>query len=340
MSYFRGPPARARPLARRRRSSGRPARRRPSTTSPSSRRSRARTRTGTTTTATRTAASSTRRARPRRGARAAGGHAGRRATRPRWSRCRTSRRGRSCSRSRSRWSSRCSCSAVRRGRDRRLLCLVALARVALRTSRGRRRHERLRRVRPDARRAPRPARRVVGMVILIASEATLFAALIGTYFYLRFDDRRSGRRAAMPEPRRLVPIVLAARAGADERADAARLARGARRAGVRRAARCSSLARWSCRPATSPTSCTTSPTSCARPPITRERLQLDLLHAARRRPRARRARHPLRRSGCWRSSRGGSRPTARTPLQAIAWYWHFVNLLTLVVTATLLSARR
>ena len=62
--------------------------------------------------------------------------------------------------------------------------------------------------------AARPPDRVVGDVMLIASEATLFGAFIGTYFYLRFTTAAlaAGRdRAAGPSS---VPIVLVARARA------------------------------------------------------------------------------------------------------------------------------
>jgi heme/copper-type cytochrome/quinol oxidase subunit 3 len=47
-----------------------------------------------------------------------------------------------------------------------------------------------------------------GMVILIATEATLFTALIGTYFYLRFKTP-TWPPDGIPEPKALVPLVLA-----------------------------------------------------------------------------------------------------------------------------------
>jgi heme/copper-type cytochrome/quinol oxidase subunit 3 len=46
------------------------------------------------------------------------------------------------------------------------------------------------------------------MVILIASEATLFGAFIGTYFYLRFKTP-TWPPGGLPEPRLVVPAVLA-----------------------------------------------------------------------------------------------------------------------------------
>jgi heme/copper-type cytochrome/quinol oxidase subunit 3 len=45
------------------------------------------------------------------------------------------------------------------------------------------------------------------MVILIATEATLFTALIGTYFYLRFKTT-AWPPDGIPEPKALVPLVL------------------------------------------------------------------------------------------------------------------------------------
>src|SRR5205085_8369569 len=48
-----------------------------------------------------------------------------------------------------------------------------------------------------------------GMAMLVASEATLFGTLIGTYYYLRFVDLR-WPPPGTPEPRVVVPLVLAA----------------------------------------------------------------------------------------------------------------------------------
>jgi heme/copper-type cytochrome/quinol oxidase subunit 3 len=46
-----------------------------------------------------------------------------------------------------------------------------------------------------------------GMVILIASEATLFAAFVATYFYLRFTSP-TWPQGGLPEPKALVPLIL------------------------------------------------------------------------------------------------------------------------------------
>ena len=58
----------------------------------------------------------------------------------------------------------------------------------------------------------RPASRPAafwGMAILVASEATLFAAFIGTYFYLRFKSPH-WPPDGLPEPKVLVPLILVA----------------------------------------------------------------------------------------------------------------------------------
>ena len=168
------------------------------------------TRTGTTPTARRTAASSS--AACSSSTRGTGSRRSRRstATCPRWSRCRTSRRGRSCSRSRSRSSSRCSCSrSTARPRSAGFSACVALAGLALARAAGGDGMSGYADVRQTlaARRGPPSA--LLGMAILIASEATLFAALIGTYFYLRFETAVWPPRG-VPEPEALVPIILVA----------------------------------------------------------------------------------------------------------------------------------
>jgi cytochrome c oxidase subunit III len=48
-----------------------------------------------------------------------------------------------------------------------------------------------------------------GMVLLIASEATLFGAFVGTYYYLRFTSR-SWPPDGLPAPKLVVPLVLVA----------------------------------------------------------------------------------------------------------------------------------
>jgi heme/copper-type cytochrome/quinol oxidase subunit 3 len=58
------------------------------------------------------------------------------------------------------------------------------------------------------RRYGRPAA-LWGMLILIASEATLFGCFIGTYYYLRFTHD-TWPLAGDPEPKVVVPLILAA----------------------------------------------------------------------------------------------------------------------------------
>jgi heme/copper-type cytochrome/quinol oxidase subunit 3 len=53
-----------------------------------------------------------------------------------------------------------------------------------------------------------PGLGVWGMAMLIASEATLFGSFIGTYFYLRFTSPH-WPPLGTPEPRVVVPLVLA-----------------------------------------------------------------------------------------------------------------------------------
>ena len=48
-----------------------------------------------------------------------------------------------------------------------------------------------------------------GMVILIASEATLFGAFVGTYYYLRFRAPQ-WPPDGIPEPKVVVPVILVA----------------------------------------------------------------------------------------------------------------------------------
>jgi heme/copper-type cytochrome/quinol oxidase subunit 3 len=48
-----------------------------------------------------------------------------------------------------------------------------------------------------------------GMLILIASEATLFAVLVSVYFYLRFTSPE-WPQDGLPEPKALVPLILLA----------------------------------------------------------------------------------------------------------------------------------
>src|SRR3954454_17521378 len=46
-----------------------------------------------------------------------------------------------------------------------------------------------------------------GMALFVATEATLFGAIIGTYFYLRFNNLH-WPPPAVPEPKLTLPLVL------------------------------------------------------------------------------------------------------------------------------------
>lgn len=61
--------------------------------------------------------------------------------------------------------------------------------------------------RARARRGPSAA--VLGMAMFVATEATLFAIMIGTYFYLRFKNLQWPPQG-VPEPKVLLPLVLLA----------------------------------------------------------------------------------------------------------------------------------
>jgi heme/copper-type cytochrome/quinol oxidase subunit 3 len=61
--------------------------------------------------------------------------------------------------------------------------------------------------RANARRGPTAA--VLGMAMFVATEATLFAMLIATYFYLRFKNLQWPPHG-VPEPKVLVPLLLLA----------------------------------------------------------------------------------------------------------------------------------
>jgi heme/copper-type cytochrome/quinol oxidase subunit 3 len=54
-----------------------------------------------------------------------------------------------------------------------------------------------------------PPAAVWGMLMLIASEGVLFAAMIGTFFYLRFNDPKWPPRGD-PEPKVVIPLILVA----------------------------------------------------------------------------------------------------------------------------------
>lgn len=186
--------------------------------------------------------------------------------------------------------------------------------------------------------AARPASRPAawwGMLIFVASEATLFGAFVGTYFYLRFKTP-TWPPGGLPEPRLVVPVVLAV-----------------------------TLALTSI-----PMQLASSAAQAGRPAVTRAFLlvaflvqagyfayavhdfadQLQVFDISRNAYSSiyytlLGADHAHVALGLlfdlWllgKLARGLTTYRVNAT-QAIAWYWHAVNLLTLVVTATLLSAK-
>lgn len=174
-----------------------------------------------------------------------------------------------------------------------------------------------------------------GMLILIASEATLFGAFIGTYFYLRFKTP-TWPPDGLPEPHLVVPVVMAL-VLASTSIPMALAAHAAERwrLGATRALLLLALVVQAgyfayevhdfadqlkvfdiSRDAYSS--------------IYYTLLGADHAHVA-----------VGLLFNLWLLGKlaFGLTPYRVRATQAIAWYWHFVNVLTLVVTATLLSAR-
>ena len=174
-----------------------------------------------------------------------------------------------------------------------------------------------------------------GMMILVASEATLFGAFIGTYYYLRFRSP-AWPPDGLPEPHLVVPVVMAVILALTSipmqlAADAAR----ARRLGATRALLLVALVvqagylAYQVR-AFADELLVFDISRDAYSSIYYTLLGADHAHVA---------------LGLlfdlWllgKLARGFTTYRVNAT-QAIAWYWHAVNLLTLVVTATLLSAK-
>lgn len=174
-----------------------------------------------------------------------------------------------------------------------------------------------------------------GMMILVASEATLFGAFIGTYYYLRFKSP-AWPPDGLPEPRLVVPAVMAVILALTSipmqlAADAAR----ARRLGATRALLLVALVVQAGYLAYQVHALADELrvfdiSRDAYSSIYYTLLGADHAHVA---------------LGLlfdlWllgKLARGFTTYRVNAA-QAIAWYWHAVNVLTLVVTATLLSAR-
>jgi cytochrome c oxidase subunit 3 len=184
-----------------------------------------------------------------------------------------------------------------------------------------------------ARRGPPSA--LLGMAILIASEAMLFAALIGTYFYLRFETAVWPPRG-VPDPEALVPVILVAalaltsipvqlawrsvRGGRVERARLLLLGALVVQAGY---------FGWAVHDVADQLR-DTPITENAYTSIYYTLLGADQAHVL-----------VGLLFSAWlllKLMRGVTLYRANAT-QAITWYWHFVNLLTIVVLATILSAR-
>ena len=260
-------------------------------------------------------------------------------------RCRTSRRSRSCSRSRSRSSSPCSWSTgtavavvMRRPLPARARRLARAGSAGAHES-----GDAVAAARPRARHAPARSgaddRRLVGDADPDRQRGHALRRLDRHLLLPALQHRRLAAATACPSralvpPRSSSPCVLRA----DERARCSSPRAPRAPAAQRRRAR-SSLAALVVQ------------AGYLAYELHDYRDQLARLRASRRTPTPRsttRCSAPTTRtsslgilfsSGCSRSSRAASRAIARTPLRRSRWYWHFVNVVTLVVAATLLSAR-
>jgi heme/copper-type cytochrome/quinol oxidase subunit 3 len=180
-----------------------------------------------------------------------------------------------------------------------------------------------------------PPSALLGMAILIATEATLFAAFIGTYYYLRFDTPVWPPRG-VAEPKVVVPVILVAVLALTS--VPVHLAWRSVRAGRVGPARRFLLAALVVQCGYFAYEVKDFADQLRATPMTHDAytsISYTLLGAD----------HAHVFLGLLLSAwlllkllRGLTIYRANAA-QAIAWYWHFVNLLTIVVLATLLSAR-
>ena len=174
-----------------------------------------------------------------------------------------------------------------------------------------------------------------GMMILIASEATLFGAFIGSYYYLRFKSP-AWPPDGIPEPRLVVPLVLVGLLALTS--VPMQLASRAARAGRLAPARLALLLALVVQAGYfayevhdfSDQLNTFDITRNAYSSIYYTLLGADHAHVL---------------VGLlfdvwllWKLARGVTTYRVNAT-QAIAWYWHAVNLITIVVLATILSAK-
>jgi cytochrome c oxidase subunit III len=174
-----------------------------------------------------------------------------------------------------------------------------------------------------------------GMMIFVASEATLFGALVGTYFYLRFQAP-TWPPDGIPEPRVVVPLILVACLVATS--VPMQLASQAAQAGRLAATRLLILAALVVQCGYLAYEVHDFHDQLQTFDITRDAyssIYYVLLGAD----------HAHVFVGVlfnfwllWKLARGLTTYRANAT-QAIAWYWHAVNVITVVVILTLLSAR-
>lgn len=174
-----------------------------------------------------------------------------------------------------------------------------------------------------------------GMMIFVASEATLFGAFVGTYFYLRFKSP-TWPPDGIPEPRVVVPLILVACLVATS--VPMHLASQAAQAGRLAATRLLILAALVVQCGYLAYEVHDFRDQLQVFDITRDAyssIYYTLLGAA----------HAHVFVGVlfnlwllWKLARGFTTYRVNA-VQAVAWYWHAVNVITVVVALTLLSAR-
>jgi cytochrome c oxidase subunit 3 len=180
-----------------------------------------------------------------------------------------------------------------------------------------------------------PPAALLGMAILIASEATLFAALIGTYFYLRFETPVWPPRG-VPVPEALLPAILVAALALTS--IPVHLAWRSVRAGRVGPARLLLLGALVVQIGYFAWALHDFADQIRRTPIT-ENAYTSIYYTLLGADNAHVFVGLLLSVWLLLKLLGGLTLYRANATQAITWYWHFVNLLTIVVLATLLSAR-
>jgi heme/copper-type cytochrome/quinol oxidase subunit 3 len=180
-----------------------------------------------------------------------------------------------------------------------------------------------------------PPSALLGMAILIASEATLFAAFIGTYFYLRFETP-VWPPPGVPEPEALVPAILVAVLALTS--IPVHLAWRSVRAGRVASARLLLLGALVVQVGYLAWAVHDFADQVQRTPIT-ENAYTSIYYTLLGADHAHVFVGLLFSAWLLLKLMRGLTVYRANAAQAITWYWHFVNLLTIVVLATLLSAR-